>query len=689
MKLHLEVLQRLIELPSPDPIEVRHLLDDLGMEVKDLVSEGSSRIFTIETLANRGDHLHALGIAREISGRLLTPVHLPAVAPSLSDRKATIPARKTTDKCLRYWLMEMSLPKHMKLRPDVLSVIGETGKPPIVDLLNYVQIELGQPMHAFDREKVEGEVIVELSRTEEEIEALDGVIYKVPPGSILIKDKRKTLAVGGVIGCANSMVTENTARVLVEAACFDPVSVRKTARGMGISTDAAFNFERGTDPEGISFALRRVVYLGGGTAGASSDSQVAHVLGVTSLEGDALEKRSVPLKIANVRKQVNSPRLEEIEVTTRLKNLGFTLTPSNSKLEFKVAVPSWRIWDTRTEEDLIEEFARSHGYNKIKLSLPPLDYEAPEPEMFETVLQRIEPALHGSGFVEVITRSFYSREEVELLAKLDPAVQAKHISLKNSVEKGISHMRINAIPHLARLAEHNQRKGVVSVKIYEVSRVFHSEKKDGALYEHERDVLSMAACGRWYGSEFQKPTSQEDLLRLFKGTLECIFDALGAEAVTAPSNLPFLHPGIQAGLKVGRIACGHFGLIHPTLKQSLDLKQDLVFAELDFSQLARVEREREYSPPIELPSIKRDVTLKLDLRNHAGDVIRYAREMEVPNLVGIEVVDHFRKPEEQFRRVTFRLTFQNAEKTLEHAEVDAAMSDVLKTLVERYHLEPA
>jgi phenylalanyl-tRNA synthetase beta chain len=230
MKLHVRMLEKLMELPEC-PIDtagsspLRHTFDDLGLEVKGVEASGDRGVvFTIETLANRGDHLYTLGVARELSARSLGQISIPTVAGQLSDRKTSVLVKRTTDKCSRYALLEMYIPNQMPLRNDVAVFIDEPGKrPAIVDLLNYVQLELGQPMHAFDASKIDGEIAIDCATQVEEIEALDGKSYKVPEGSILIRDRKKIIAVAGVIGCSNSMVTESTTKVCIEAAIFDPV----------------------------------------------------------------------------------------------------------------------------------------------------------------------------------------------------------------------------------------------------------------------------------------------------------------------------------------------------------------------------------------------------------------------------------------------------------------------------------
>lgn len=690
MKLRLGLLQKLIELPSAAPTDVRQLLDDLGLEVKNLETVSGDTLFTIETLANRGDHLHALGVAREISARLITSISIPPMASELPQRKPSIPVRNSSAQCLRYALMEMTLPKEMKVRADIATFL-EAGseKHAIVDLLNYILLEIGQPMHAFDRDKIDGEIYVETSSAEEKIEGLDGKEYRVPAGSVLIRDKKKIVAVGGVIGCANSMVTLQTSRVLIESALFDPVTIRKTARAMGLSTDASYSFERGCDRDGIIAGLKRLIYLTGAPAAVAGDSNGAHVVGATILEGESPENRQISFSIERIREQMNLPRLNDVEIVTRFKHLGFAMNPTSDKLEFKVGVPSWRVWDIKNEDDLVEEYVRVHGYNKVKISLPPLDYEPPADNEFDRLMKRVEPTLHGQGFLEVITKIFHSTDQLKILEEVSPGVSTKHVAVKNAVERNNSHLKATNILHFAALAEQNHRKGVLSAKVYECGRIFSAAKLGDSWYEHERDVLTIACSGRWYANEWRKPPVLEESLAHFKGMLQALVRSLGHEMQVVPASEPYLHPGYQAALQSGRTRYGFFGAIHPLLKERMDLRENLIYAELDIEKLCGMIQQREVQEPSEFPSIRRDMTLKIDARGQAAAVFAGIKGLHLEDLSDMTILDDFKKAEETFRRVTYRLTFQRVDRSLEHAEVDRHMEQILAELKAKHGVELA
>lgn len=687
MKLSRALLDKVIELPSRDVAELRQLLDDLGLEVKNIEGEGDAALLTIETLANRGDHLSAVGIARELSARLLTAVKVPALARELSARKTSVTVRVATEKCLRYALLEMNVSRDMALRSDVAAILGEPdpSRHAIVHLLNYIQQELGQPMHAFDRDKIEGEIVVEATSSPEEIVALDGKSYTVPPGAVVIKDKRRIVAVAGVIGCADSMVTTETSKVLIESASFDPVSVRLTARAMGLSTDASHAFERGVDRELVLTALKRLVYLTDGAGGAINDASTAHPVGFAYSEGAPIEKRRVPFSLGMIRAQLNAPRLSDVEVTTRLKYLGFGIDPvvaekSGADREFVATVPSWRLWDIRNPEDMVEEFGRVYGLQKVKLDLPPLDYEQPSLNEAERLLAKVEPVLVGNGFCEVITKGMYPRDTAELLARLDPKVAERHITLKNAVDSAYSHMKVTNVVSLCRLAEQNMRRGVSAVKAYEFGRVFGLPALTGEPYEFEREMLSLVVAGRWNEHEWRKSESLEALVYHLRGVIEALVTSLGGSLTVGESTEPFLHPGYQGSLRSGRLLLGHFGVVHPMLRDGLGLGTDVVYAEFFATALAAIAPREAHLLPSDYPSVRRDITVRVGERGLAGTVVRLVRQAKVDALTAVDVVDNFKKPEEDFRRVTFRLTFQSRERTLAHAEVDAAMSQILAHL---------
>ncbi len=656
MKLSLSLLKKFIHLPTEDLGMLRHTLDDVGLEVEEVIQEGGDVVFKIETLAHRGDHLSAQGIARELSARFLIPMIPLNVVQEIPSSELLVEVSVETECCLRYALMSLEA--------------GEKS----VDLLNSILAEIGQPMHAFDRACVEGSIHVTTRPNEEEIVALDGKTYKVPPGSILICDSKKILAVAGVIGCQNSMVTSSTKSVLVESAAFDPVSIRKTAKKMGISTDASYAFERGCDREKVLMALKRLLAL----------LPAIKKVGLYYYPGQKTPKRTLELSFARLRALLNASSISREEIEERLMFLGYEITDRSEDHSLVIA-PSWREWNVLTETTVIEDFARVYGLNSFPLELPPLDYKKPPQHKNEIFLEKVESSLLGNGFFEVMTKSYYSQEAVSFLNELQEGVEMLHIPIKNSVEREYSHLKITNIIHLARLSEYNFRRGILSFKAYEFARLF-ARQKGKSLYEYERDVLSLAFAGRWHQGEWKEEESKDTKICLLKGVLESIYASLGLPVSIKPGSIPCLHPGYQAALYVNDTQTGYFGLIHPQLSSRLGLDQDLFYAELDAETLTGIPPRHPQVIFSDFPSIKRDLTLKVPKKGFATGAIDAIYASSSQFLQQVAIVNVFEKQGEDFRRVTYRLSFQSDERTLQHEEVDAGVSTLLSSLKETYSL---
>lgn len=682
MKLHLPLLTNLIDLPARDARSVQRLLDDLGLEVKGLDESLGHPVFNIETLANRGDHLSALGVAREISARLLTPIHYPKLGPEFSGLSSPLPISVKTDLCTRCALLEVrhSGARPFSLLPDITACFGDRGHPdtPIVDLLNYLQLEVGHPTHAFDLDKIEGEVVIDILDKEEKILALDGKEYLVPAGAVVHRDKKKVIDVAGVIGCANTMSTPTTKRYLVEAAAFEPVSIRKTARAMGISTDASYAFERGVDREAVLMVLRRLAAL---ATGLGDDRLSTH--GLYYFEGPKTESKSIRVRVDEVRRQFNLPKLSETEMHSRLKALGYLVSSDEDKSSFNVQVPSWRVWDSGDEADVIEDLARSMSFSQVKCSLPALDYSPPSPTAQESTQTQLENVFQGLGFREVMTKNLYSNEEVVLLEQLDPSIRTAHVPIKNAIEKSCSHLKVTNLIHLGRSFENNLKRGVTSFKVYECARLFKENfVPNGHPYERELDVMTVALGGRIREGEWRKPESAEENFYWLKGSLETAFHTLKVVPRFESSNEKLLHPGRQAALHAEGKRVGIFGQMHPKLAASLEMKLPLFYAEVDLFLLSEIASQQvaQLREPSDFPEVERDLTLKVGANTLAGHVLDIIRASSIDEIARSEIVDDFRRKDENFRRVSVRIVFQSDTRTLTSSEVDSAMAKIQENL---------
>lgn len=686
MKLPLSLVKQFIDLPLSDEHALRSLFDELGLEVEEVLYENGETFFKIETLAHRGDHLYALGIARELSARFLKPLRTIDLPASWKAEPLSLPVSVMTEKCEGYSALSLDLPDIQTLPKQVEQCMPgiDRTKHPLVHILNYAFLELGQPLHAFDRDLLKGGITVSESVNEETILALDGREYKVPSGSLLIRDEEKIVAVAGVIGCMNSMITPATKRVLIESATFDPVSIRKTAKKMGISTDASYAFERGCDGEARIPALQRVVYL---LSSASSTAIEAFHLAWNCFSREEKQKE-IAVSFDRIRRQANMPTLTDEKIQQRLSYLGYTVKPF-SQGAYTILPPSWRRWNVTTEAAIIEDCLRVIGFNTIPLQLPRVDLAPLPVTPHERLLEHLEKTLLGNGFFEVVTKSYYSSESLSFLRELDPAIEKKHVSIKNAIDKENGYLKVTNCIHLARLADYNLRKGVLAVKVYECARLFGLDNKPSqSPYAFERDAFSFAVSGRWYEADWKKSETVEEKVFLFKGIVEALFQRIGAACSFSPSILPFLHPGCQTALSCNGQEVGFFGLLHPHLKEKMDLLDDVVYGELDVFAMTALSSAAMESIS-DYPSIKRDVTFKLEENCFAGDICEKISSMKPNYLNSITIRDSFKKGDENFRRVTYRLHFQSPSRTLSHEEVDEVMTNLLAQSKEQFGLSMA
>jgi phenylalanyl-tRNA synthetase beta chain len=437
MKIHLSLIKRFLNWPFNDLSTTIYSFDELGLEVKSFENlPNGDVILSIETLANRADHQSALGMAREISAKFLTPLKWPSLHGQLDlTRPTSIPVRIDSEHCFAYHLLEIIVSNDFNLRPEVAAALLTEPKHPIVETANYLQKEIGHPVHIFDRDKVKGGIVVENTTIEQEIIALDNQTYKLPPNTLVIRDQEKILAVAGVIGCLNSAVSESTKRILVESALFEPISVRKTARALGLVTDAAKIFERGASISLISIALRRLAFLLECSSGGSGELGGSQIVGYSKIEIKPFKQREIHLNLETIRSEINLPRLEPVEVEKRLENLGFIVEKLDKGKSFKVCVPDFRYWDVHDEMDLVEEFIRVYGLDRIKPK--PLMFEVKATKLTEktTTKRLISEILATNGFFEVITPSFYSEAKLTQVCNFGLGEKDQHLRLLNSLEK--------------------------------------------------------------------------------------------------------------------------------------------------------------------------------------------------------------------------------------------------------------
>lgn len=662
MKLALDVLRRYTDLPD-DPREVRRLLDECGLEVKRSEADAVGTVYTLELLANRGDHHCYEGVARELSGRTGAPVRGPAVA-RLETGPSPWELRCETPLCLVYTATLLAGPggplRAGTLRPLEAAGLHSLSAP--VDATNLANVELGQPTHAFDADTIEGPVVVRTARRGERAWPLfHPEPVELPEGTLVIADERKVLAIAGVIGCEESKTTERTTRLLLESACFDPVSVRKASRALRIATDSSARFERGSDPGRPLVGAGRVVELLEREAGW-------HRTGPTGVVGDWTN----PGRVVSIDPEAAVTYLgvpfADGEIEERLARYGFACRADGRRLH--ASVPPWRLWDVEFPEDLYEELARSKGYDETGTALPSADLGA-LPSPAEARRRRVDEVLLGNGFNEVFTDGFYGRDVHALLGIPEGHALQRHVETTNAVDRGYSLLKNNALHQAIEAVAVNERRRTLDVKMYEWTRTFHPV--DALLPERpdprhppcvERRTLWTIAAGADRPKEWRDTGRPADVWFL-KGLVHELGVELGLDLEVGAADpehplAAFLHPGRQASVLLDGDTVGVLGEVHPAVCRRYKLKHVRpCYLEIAEPALVAEGSRPAYVEPSDTQPIARAVAFDLPRRVEAGDVAAFLHASGPDWLERVAVVDLF--AHDGLRAVTFELSFANVE----------------------------
>jgi phenylalanyl-tRNA synthetase beta chain len=704
VRIRRSVLSRFIEVPR-EARALRDLLDDLGLEVKRLDELPGDIALTLELLANRGDHHGYLGLAREIGGRTGGVVRVPEYQ-ALIAGPSPVPLRVETPLCPVYTatllVREHTGDLHEEdLAPLIAADMNRVSA--AVDATNIVALEFGQPTHTFDADTVVGGLIVRTSGVGERAWPLftNGPV-ELPPGTLVIADDEKILAVAGVIGCHESRTTEQTRRILVESAHFDPVSVRKAARALGLSTDASTRFERGTDPSVPLVAAGRVAALlqpagwratgTTGVAGAWRDPNRQILLSVPA----AASYLEIPLGFQEVRVRLGrygflvSPDYPDWEAEEGWRSPEDFDEVSRDRLRASVLVrvPPHRLFDVEEAADLYEELAKSVGYASAPERLPPITLGSlPSPR--EERKAAIDTLWVGHGFYEVILDGFHARDLHDRLGLPPGHPLHDHIETQNALDRGYSLLKNSALPQALDGLATNLNVRQEQVKAYEWTRTFHPDKTAANGVCRERPVFWALAAG----AEREPGWAHEDRpvdVWYLKGILENMALDLHLPLKTAPlpaddGAADLLHPGRRAAVYLGDQRIGALGEVHPTIVAAFKIKRARpLWLELDADVLLGAPASvRRWDMPGERQAIDRDLAFTLPLRVEAGDVARTLRHAGPPWLEAVSMTDLFAHEDagSPVRTVTFSLRFS----TEDQARTAVEVNTVCEHLIEAVH----
>jgi len=627
-------------------------------------------VFDIEVTTNRPDAFCMVGMAREASAIFNTKfLWKEPVLPSLYKGAKVVPLEVKVSApkvCTRYQAVVMDdvtvgpSPWWLKKR---LLMAGLRPINTVVDITNYVMLEYGQPMHAFDHAMLAGGVItVRNAKEGEKIVLLDGVEKTLSAGQVVIADAKRPLAVAGVMGGKESGVTEATKTIVFEAATFEPVSVRRTARALNVHTDSSLRFEKGLPEELTQAALARAVELCQEIACGRVASKAVDVRSVESKK----EKHAFrPARAA----ELIGVALPEKDMVGTLKRLGFVVS-KGAKGKYDVTVPYWRERDIEGERDLVEEVARVYGYVNLPSEMPTGALPETEPDALLDAEDRAKLFCQGAGYTELLSYSIVPRAHFE---KCGWDAEAA-VRVSNPLSADFEFMRTSLVPGMLQTVQENQGM-FPSARLFEVSQTYH--KTQGGL-PSEKSRFAAAVYG---------PETDDRAFLAVKGLLEAYADEQAVRLTFARrEDSTLLHPGRGVEVFAEGESVGFLGEVHPSVRSAFGIDGRFAFFEVDLKDLLarRVEGKR-YQPAPLYPSMKRDLAAIFQEYAEYGDVADAARAVSTL-LESIELFDVYRGkgvPEGK-KSIGVRMTFSAPDRTLTTEEVDAEIASITTTLGEKF-----
>lgn len=640
-----------------------------GTPLGDALGLSSDVVMDIEVTSNRVDAMGMVGMAREASAILdrpflWKPSSLPKAKKKLSQLSVKIAAKNL---CSRYTAVRIDgvavgpSPWWLKRR---LASAGLNSINNIVDITNYVMLELAQPMHAFDANMLEKGISVRLARNGEKIHALDGRTYDLKDTMLVIADASKPVAVAGVIGGQSSGVATNTTSIILEAATFDSVSIRRTARALNIQTDAQLRFEKGLSSQATPDALARAVELVLELAGGEVASAIADVKATT-------HKAQTFTISSDEIAELMGVTLPQREMVGILRRLGFKVSTAGKKI--KAVVPWWRDHDIELARDLVEEVARVYGYGNIPAVIPV--GVAPRPMQVDLMWEdRMRDASKAAGLTETYSYSFVSKELMEK-AGYDPS---KMLHIQNPLTSDYEVMRTTLLPSLLAAAAEN-REREPELRLFEVANVYYPTVSGWKELPDERAELGALFMG------------MEEPWKVAKGYIEHLLAEAGIKDVSwrRLETDSFWHPGrtVQAFIK-GELAAT-IGEVSPKIASRFKLDGAVGLVDMPLHAIVtHGTTTKRYQPISTFPPALRDLAVVVDRRTEYDDIARTISRVN-PLITSVEWFDTYegKGVPEGKKSVAMHLTISSQDRTLESAEVDALMEAAILALTETFHAD--
>lgn len=655
-------LQQYVKLPvTADEFGKRVMM--AGLNLESVEAKGSDVAVDLEVTSNRVDCLGHIGVAREAAVCFDVPLTVPAAQPTTSTTatsSVTSVSIENPDQCPRYIARVI---KGVKVGPSPswlrnrLETIGIASINNVVDITNYVLMECGQPLHAFDFDKLtEKRIVVRRGRANETIQAIDHKEYKLTPDMCVIADAQRPVAIAGVMGGAATEISTATTNVLIEVADFAPRSIRATARELKLHSDSSYRFERGVDPYQMDWASRRccelIIQVAGGELLAGSVDVGATV---------PPEPEPVGLRFAQLKRVlgIEVPRTEVVRILTEL---GCKLVKEDAERALFL-IPSWRRRDVTREIDLIEEVARIYGYEKIpEDAIVPLTVS--QKSLRDRVIDRVTEVLTASGFFESVTLSLV---DDKLATLFNPRPVSKLLHIEHDKFSQLKSLRQSLIPSLLQARRHNERQGCFNARLFEIASVFLTA--DPGNVDAEPKTIGLVT-----GQSFSEA----------KGLLQAIAQRVNPSSTISvrPSNAVGFVEGRGAEVLLNGTFWGWLGELDRSVTDQLDLRDAVVAAEIILPVLEATANLRPKFEDLPThPTVSRDLNFVLDNEVTWEQLENIVLSAAGPNLQSLSFSGQYRGPQLGADKKSYLLTlhYRAADRTLTHEEVEAAQQAVIQS----------
>jgi phenylalanyl-tRNA synthetase beta chain len=630
----------------------------------------TDQILEVSITPNRGDCLSVSGIAREVSALFGAPWTPPEIAlretgPPVESLASVI--IQDPDLCPRY---AARVVRGVKIGPSPLwlrqrlQAHGIRAINCIVDVTNYVMLEQGQPLHAFDYDRLEGHrIVVRRARPGESFTTLDGQHHTLRGDMLLICDAARGVALAGIMGGLNSEITTDTTNVLIESAYFQPIGIRRTAKALGLGSESSYRFERGVDPEGVIRALDRA-------------AQLMVELGKGELARGCLDVYPTPIRRQSIRLRVSKCvrflglALSQAEICRLLASIHLPVrTIDDDSLE--VVPPPFRS-DLTREVDLMEEVARLAGFDRIPSTLPYAQVTAAKPARTQTFRELAKEALVGLAFSETISFSFISRQASERLGILPDDRRFRHLPIRNPLTEEQAVLRTSLIPSMLETAARSQRQRKLNVRLFELSKVFFP--RGGEELPEERLNLCGLLSGTRRPASWNDPSEPVDFFDL-KGVAEALLGRVGAPEPrwSQTSAVPFLRPETAAEIHVAGAKVGVLGEVRAEVLEAFEVNGPVFILDLDFDLLEEKATDRKTFRPLpRFPEVNRDLAIVVSEDLVAQRVLDFLAEQRPEHAESVLLFDCYRGSQVGAGRksLAFRITYRSPERSLTDEEVN-------------------